>query len=418
MIAKENSSTADAVVLITGNYPYGVGEDFICAELPFLKEVFSRVIVVPVNQTSGAARPLPEGVELLSWQAPSKLASTVPALWQALVAGVAEAGRGKLAAIPYTAAWAASTKAQALGIDQALRAVLDGQTRVVFYGYWLSRFAAIATQLSKRWPGRSVSVSRAHGGDVFEHRSPRGFLPGRRYLSQRLDKVYSVSSAGAESLHACGFPAHKVQVSRLGVAPVQPAPARIAKPAKGQDWQLTTCSAAVAVKRLDFIAEVVATLISRGRQVHWNHIGDSVSPAVSLPQVVDKLGISDRVSLLGRVPTQQVRSTMQEADSHIFINLSSSEGVPVTIMEALSLGLPVVATNVGGTGELVRGGEEGTLVELQSNAERVADALEAIFEMPQQDFQALSARAFDRWLSFANSQVNYADFARNLRALL
>ena len=37
----------------------------------------------------------------------------------------------------------------------------------------------------------------------------------------------------------------------------------------------------------------------------------------------------------------------------IFINLSASEGIPVSIMDAISFGIPCIATNVGGTGEIV-----------------------------------------------------------------
>ena len=46
----------------------------------------------------------------------------------------------------------------------------------------------------------------------------------------------------------------------------------------------------------------------------------------------------------------------------MFINLSSSEGIPVSIMEAQSFGIPVIATNVGGSGEIVVS-ETGVLVD-------------------------------------------------------
>ncbi|NJK95527.1 MAG: glycosyltransferase [Bacteroidales bacterium] len=45
----------------------------------------------------------------------------------------------------------------------------------------------------------------------------------------------------------------------------------------------------------------------------------------------------------------------------MFLNTSLSEGVPVSVMEALSFGLPVIATDVGGTGELIND-EVGMLI--------------------------------------------------------
>jgi glycosyltransferase involved in cell wall biosynthesis len=58
----------------------------------------------------------------------------------------------------------------------------------------------------------------------------------------------------------------------------------------------------------------------------------------------------------------------------VFVNASTTEGVPVSIMEAMSFGVPVVATDVGGTGELVNSRNGALLVPNPTPAE-IADAI-------------------------------------------
>ncbi|MEK6276634.1 MAG: glycosyltransferase family 4 protein [Actinomycetota bacterium] len=71
------------------------------------------------------------------------------------------------------------------------------------------------------------------------------------------------------------------------------------------------------------------------------------------------LGVSDRVRLHGNVEPAEVRAHLQRA--HAFLHASLSEGLPNVILEAMACGLPVVATDVGGTREAVRHGIDGFL---------------------------------------------------------
>ena len=71
-----------------------------------------------------------------------------------------------------------------------------------------------------------------------------------------------------------------------------------------------------------------------------------------------QLGLGDRVQLLGHRP-DAVR-VMGACD--VFCLASHHEGLPVALMEALALGLPVVATGVGGITEVMESGKEGLLV--------------------------------------------------------
>ena len=74
-----------------------------------------------------------------------------------------------------------------------------------------------------------------------------------------------------------------------------------------------------------------------------------------------ELDISDRVLFTGVLSSEAVYEQFKNAS--IYISGSLEEGFPNVFIEAMHYGLPIVATDVGGSGELVRHGETGFLVD-------------------------------------------------------
>jgi glycosyltransferase involved in cell wall biosynthesis len=92
-----------------------------------------------------------------------------------------------------------------------------------------------------------------------------------------------------------------------------------------------------------------------------------------------ELGIGDRVSFLGPQPRERVLELFHAGDAAL---LSSSwENFPHTVVEALAVGTPVLATSTGGVAEVVRHGENGLLVE-PGDAGGLAAAIRRYFGDP------------------------------------
>lgn len=96
-------------------------------------------------------------------------------------------------------------------------------------------------------------------------------------------------------------------------------------------------------------------------------------------QQAQSLGVSGSLSLTGPLPGHHVADMMRK--SRIFCLPSHKEGTPVCVMEALSCGLPIVATRVGGIPDIVVDQKTGILVE-KGNAQEMADALVSLIRDP------------------------------------
>ncbi len=84
----------------------------------------------------------------------------------------------------------------------------------------------------------------------------------------------------------------------------------------------------------------------------------------NLESLTDSLGIRECVEFAGKVPHERIQDCMNQAE--VFVHPSLSEGFPVTIIEAMACGLPIVATNVGGIPNIVEEGVNGYLVNAKS----------------------------------------------------
>ena len=125
-----------------------------------------------------------------------------------------------------------------------------------------------------------------------------------------------------------------------------------------------------------FIIEALKILHQRGYPLELRLAGDGPSRA-RLKSLSEERQIAEYVNFLGNLTEDQVISELQASD--LFMLSSFVEGVPVSAMEAMAVGVPVIATNVGGTGELVEDGRTGVLVR-PSDPKALADAVARLIE--------------------------------------
>ena len=82
-----------------------------------------------------------------------------------------------------------------------------------------------------------------------------------------------------------------------------------------------------------------------------------------LKQSAERSLHSTEFHLMGNTANSEVMRRYGKMNVDVFVNVSENEGLPISIMEATSFGMPVIATDVGGTSEIVKNGENGFLIE-------------------------------------------------------
>lgn len=415
---------ARILLLLTNGYPYGAGEPFVGTELPFLVPHFDRVVVIASQvQDDSEKRHLPLGVECWAVQEPrtrrARLISFLNGSKRSLATG---SGRRLLGSgLPFAALRAeAAFEARAQSCWAQLRsqtddlALSDGD-EVTVYSYWLHHTARVgellAARLRERFPTVSVRfISRAHGYDLYEERHPLGRLPQRHELVAACDAIYPVSKNGEKYLRDrhpnCS---DKIEVRHLGTIDPAPMPSRT-----NHRLHVTTCATVTPVKRLDRVPAVVELVAQKGVEVVWTHIGTGPGLA-ALQSLAREDAPTVTVRFLGQVDNEDLFQIYQENPSTLFLSLSSSEGVPVSMMEAISGGIPIVSTDVGGVSDLVVPGRSGHLIAKDFTDSQAADALLKVWQLPDAGYEALCTSTRQWWHESFRAATAYTRFVDDLR---
>jgi L-malate glycosyltransferase len=155
------------------------------------------------------------------------------------------------------------------------------------------------------------------------------------------------------------------------------------------------------VKRLDIFLEAAKLMATRLPQARFALVG-SGSEEGNLHALASAAGLADRVLFLGH--RDDIYDVLRAFD--IMILCSDNEGMPMTLLEALYLGVPVVARAVGGVPEVVEDGRTGTLVHSAEPSELAEACLNMIFHEARRE---VCARGGVRLVSEAFSIEQTAD---------
>ena len=94
----------------------------------------------------------------------------------------------------------------------------------------------------------------------------------------------------------------------------------------------------------------------------------------------------------------------------IFINTSADEGIPVSIMEALSFGIPIIATRVGGVNEIVDDKINGFLLPSDPEPAMIAEKITEFYFLPDYKKEEMQRYAREKWEKNFNAEKNYQEF--------
>ncbi|MFW5653336.1 MAG: glycosyltransferase [Planctomycetota bacterium] len=162
-----------------------------------------------------------------------------------------------------------------------------------------------------------------------------------------------------------GLPDQRLMWSWLGVDTRRFRPVDSA--AHSMDQPRTEPFHAVSVGRLhvakghEHALRAMKRLVEDGHELRYT-IGGSGPHEQFLRDLVRNLGLGDRVDFVGALDQQQVLATLQTADLFLLPSVGRGEASPVAVIEAMACGVPVIASIIGGTRDMVTDGVDGFLV--------------------------------------------------------
>lgn len=130
-----------------------------------------------------------------------------------------------------------------------------------------------------------------------------------------------------------------------------------------------------------YTLQAVARLVNEGFDVRYRIVGSGPEEA-EIRAEIDCLGISDRVEMTGALGHDRVQAAMAEAHVMTLTSFGTGEAAPVTVMEAMASGLPVIVSKIGGTADMIANGLDGYLVP-QRDVPAITNAMRVLASNPE-----------------------------------
>lgn len=387
------------LIICTASFPYGYGETFLETEILFLSKFFNRIFILPDNRLSDKKRTIPTNVEVISNQQGKislihtlAFAISEPLIRKEFIHNTfSHPARNKVL-----------LKSLQLGLQKkiAIENIIREKEiqKVVLYSYWLDP-SAIGIAL---YTGKCRKISRTHSWDLYETRQKYNYLPLRPFLLKSLNTIFSISQDGVSHIQNKYKNSANTLLSRLGVLP------GISEPtSKAAFTKMLSISSMIPIKRINAIKNCFDKFPNLFQNIAWEHYGTG--------PLYNELKKENPEVFKGQISNKEIRTMLNaNKDFSFLINVSQYEGIPVSMMEAMSYGIPCIGTNVGGVSEIIEDGYNGYLLSPNPDSKEITNTLKKIMSLTPAQSLEMRIAAFNTWKSKFCAEKNYTAFAKSI----
>jgi colanic acid/amylovoran biosynthesis glycosyltransferase len=387
----------------TNSFPYGIGEQWKQNELNVLVNYFDEIVVIPnsyagnftspkvVNSKIKVEQPLFESdeiaiskIEILKWMFSKNICAYIVEVLKVLCT----LNKSKLIDLIL-----AIKKIELLLTHKTIVDISNSANKnVVLYFYWGKGTSEIVPflKISKF----NKIVIKMHRYDLYDYAN-NGYIPFRAKLLSSNIIVAPSSNDGALHLKN-NYPNHNAKIITMRCGTI----GNNIQSKKSTDGKLRilSCSLLVPVKRIEIMIRACSLL---NIDFEWKHIGfGPLEPRLN--SLVCELGLRDKFIFLGKYNTEDILPFYTSNFIDLFVNVSKSEGVPFSIMEAFSAGIPVIATDAGGTKEIVDS-SVGVLLENEIEPTNLAKAIQDFYSKDEVEITQIRNAAYQRYLEMCDA---------------
>lgn len=369
----KNSKKERICVFFSSDFPY---ETTLSNEFPIMGKSFDKVYYFPTNFShKNGPKELPSNVFLVDilektkekWRKP-RLTTLFTAIWMYVLESLKKGNF--VSYIIHSKSYFSILLRNLTWANELKKFIHENNLENAFYyDYWFENATIALAYLKKKGTITSV-ISRSHRFDLYDESwGKTGRVPFRNFKIKHLDSVYTVAQHGQTYFKNKVKPKYrsKIKLSYLGIKMPD---LNLDKPDSTEELLIVSASNTRNFKRVDLIPEVLAKL---NRKIKWIHFGSGPMDQVvmdnikNLPKHVD-------AEFKGFVPNKEVLNYLKNKPVVLFISLSTSEGLPISMMESIAFGVPVFACNVCGIPDLINP-ETGSMFEVSDSTEMIVEKL-------------------------------------------
>lgn len=391
----------NTLYFFTASFPFGNGEQFIETEIKYLSKSFGKIVIIPLSShKTNIIKEVPNNCQVLN--------PIITSRWQHYFLGLFGFKSFKLYLSDFiynkvykNRKWVKAslidfcTTNNILQSNTLSKVLKEINEEDLMYFFWGKGFANLIPFISSI---KVFKIVRFHGGDLYDC-NYGGYIPIHKNIIKGAHLLVFISKQGQNYLtNRYSDLFFKSVVSYLGSEDFG-----VSKRSEDGVFRLLSCSSVVPLKRVHLIYETIQHI--SGYPIEWTHIGDGLD-FESLKDKARNSRDNIKINLLGGLSHKDIFLYYKNNYIDAFINVSSTEGLPVAIMEAISFNIPVIGTNVGGTSEIVCS-ETGVLLTENPNCNQVVIAIE------QLRVSHFEPRLF--WENNFSAENNYKNFVEILQ---
>ncbi len=395
--------------LFTGSYPFGGVETFIENEIKHLASSFKEIIIVP-SEDSDYVREVPRNVIVdvsfcILFKDKNRKIRSFFTLTFIL---------GLLKHIKYSFSLTAIRRINSFISDSEIVFKWLKNNNIkensIIYTYWFNGKTFGAIKFKNKYSRNLRIVSRTHRYDLYDYWFKPPFWPYRQEALNLIDKLYVISQDGIDFLKSKYKAGDNVCLSRLGITDRK----TLGLTSKDDILRIVSVANLNRVKRIPLLLKYLRKIAIEkpNLNIEWTHFGDGPEMDILLKELDQMDGNNFKIFLKGRVPNSEIYEYYKNQRVDLFINISESEGVPVSIMEAQSYGKFVIATDVGGTKELILE-NYGFLIPVNCTFDQFRKALESFIEK-KEEYISLANEIRERCIDYYDASKNYTEFTKSL----
>ena len=389
-----------SLFVINANYPFGKTETFLENEIKFISPYFDKIYLFPLNYPSKdfTLREVPENViyhsvllDKLHYKRIIKFIFRFSPITEYLkdLLMLVQSGEGRY--FNKLKGWAISLLVDRAFYKSNQYNYIKNNIKQndILYFYW----GGARSRFAKNFNHPKTFI-RVHGRELDFPRNSNYIVLFKNTFT--VESTFLAISNKVKKQILSYFPKNIVKVNRLGTFDMGIGPLDSSK----KNIRIVTCSNVIPLKRVHLVVEALRKI--NNIEVEWIHFGDGILFS-QLNLLAKSLNQNITYIFKGRVTNDVVLDFYKNNQVDLFINVSTAEGVPVSIMEAFSFGIPCFATNVGATSELLNN-NNGVLVDKDFS---INELILCIKNCNTEQFRLKRIEARNTWDKYCNADKNY-----------